>query len=129
MRKVLKSLLLPLLLLLSLCTTGQLRLPRLVSDGMILQRGADVKIWGWDTPNQAINIDFRDVTYLAKTTPEGTWEIKLPSLEAGGPYQMTISGSEVITLEDILIGDVWICSGQSNMELTMQKMHLFYLIP
>lgn len=126
MRKVLKSLLLPLLLLLSLCTTGQLRLPRLVSDGMILQRGADVKIWGWDTPNQAINIDFRDVTYLAKTTPEGTWEIKLPSLEAGGPYQMTISGSEVITLEDILIGDVWICSGQSNMELTMQRASPIY---
>ncbi len=126
MRKVLKPLLLPLLLLFSLYTTGQLRLPRLVSDGMILQRGADVKIWGWDTPNQAINIDFRDVTYLAKTTREGTWEIKLPSLEAGGPYQMTISGSEVITLEDILIGDVWICSGQSNMELTMQRASPIY---
>ncbi|MEQ8581523.1 MAG: sialate O-acetylesterase [Marinoscillum sp.] len=126
MSKILKAILLPTLLLLSLCGMGQLRLPRLVSDGMVLQRNTELKVWGWDTPGQHVSIAFREVTYLTKASPQGSWEIKLPSFGAGGPYQMVISGSEEIVLEDILIGDVWICSGQSNMELTMQRASPIY---
>ncbi len=95
---------------------SQVKLPQLISDGMVLQRNEELKLWGWASPGEKINIEFRKKKYSAKADKEGNWEVMLPQQKAGGPYKMTIKGKNEITLENILIGDVWLCSGQSNME-------------
>jgi len=96
-------------------SSGQIKLPRLVRDSMILQRETKINIWGWAAKNEKIRIKFNSKSYKTTTGSDGKWLIQLPSLKAGGPYTMDISGSNKIVLKEILIGDVWICSGQSNM--------------
>ena len=98
-----------------LTTSAQIKLPRLVTDSMVLQRDAEVKIWGWASPKEKITIRFQNKNYKTTTGPDGKWLVKLSPMKAGGPYIMDITGSNKITLKDILIGDVWFCSGQSNM--------------
>jgi len=108
--------LLPLLLLLNLeSINAQVRLPRLVRDSMILQRDTKINIWGWAAKNEKINIKFNKKSYKTTTGSDGKWLIQLPPMKAGGPYTMDIAGSNNLSLKEILIGDVWICSGQSNM--------------
>ncbi len=94
---------------------GQIKLPRLVRDSMILQRDTKINIWGWAAKNEKINIKFNSKSYKTTTGSDGKWLIQLPPMKAGGPYTMDIAGSNKIVLKEILIGDVWICSGQSNM--------------
>jgi sialate O-acetylesterase len=103
------------LLFISQAAFSQIKLPRLVRDSMILQRDTKVKIWGWAAKDEKVNIKFNGKTYKTKAGPDGKWSIQLLPMKAGGPYTMDISGSNKITLKDILIGDVWFCSGQSNM--------------
>lgn len=103
-----------------LLTTGgiaqaQLRLPKLISDGMVLQRDTPLRIWGWATPGERITIRFKNKSYKTVTGANGQWQTKLPPLAAGGPYTMEIAGTSRLEVKDILIGDVWFCSGQSNM--------------
>src|SRR6188768_4595288 len=94
---------------------AQVRLPRLVRDSMILQRDTKINIWGWAAKNEKISIKFNNKSYKTTTGSDGKWLIQLHPMEAGGPYTMDIAGSNKISLKEILIGDVWICSGQSNM--------------
>ena len=98
------------------------RLPRLISDGMVLQRDAAVKIWGWADKGEKVTIDFNGKTYNTAVDPDGKWMVTLSPSKAGGPYDMEIKGDNNITLKNILIGDVWLCSGQSNMELDMETL-------
>src|SRR5213595_607813 len=93
---------------------AQIKLPRLVRDSMVLQRDTKIKIWGWAAKDEKVKIKFDGKTYKTKTGADGKWSILLSPMKAGGPYTMDISGSNKITLKDILIGDVWFCSGQSN---------------
>jgi sialate O-acetylesterase len=93
----------------------QVKLPRLVRDSMILQRDAEVKIWGWASPGEKIKVSFQNKNYKAIADTEGKWMIALSPMKAGGPFTMNITGQNKIELKDILIGDVWFCSGQSNM--------------
>lgn len=110
------------LILFSLSINAQLRLPKLISDGMILQRDANLKLWGWGEKNQKVTIIFKNKTYTTSVTKKGGWMVKLPQQKAGGPYTMKItSNGQAIEIKDILIGDVWVCSGQSNMELPMRR--------
>ena len=97
----------------SIC--AQVRLPRLVRDSMILQRDTRINIWGWAAKNEKINIKFNNKSYKTTTGSDGKWLIQLQPMKGGGPYTMDITGSNKISLKEILIGDVWICSGQSNM--------------
>jgi sialate O-acetylesterase len=101
---------------------GLVRLPRLVSDGMVLQRGDSVRIWGWADADEKVTINFNGKTYSDIAGKDGKWAIKLNSLKAGGPYNMEINGSNHMTLKNILIGEVWVCSGQSNMDLPMSRL-------
>ncbi|CDZ23211.1 hypothetical protein CCDG5_0060 [[Clostridium] cellulosi] len=103
------------------CKTRQLLLHNMVSDGMVLQRNANVKVWGWAEPNERITVCFLGHTYRTTADSSGKWAVTLLKHEAGGPYEMEIEGSHKIVLHDILIGDVWICSGQSNMQLPMAR--------
>lgn len=101
--------------------SAQIRLPQLIADSMVLQRDAKLKVWGWASPNERITIRFHGKTFRAKTGADGKWMVVMPPMKAGGPYTMQLSASNTLTLHDILIGDVWFCSGQSNMVLPMER--------
>lgn len=103
------------LTLLSTNVDAQIRLPRLVRDSMVLQRDMPVKLWGWASPGERVRIRFQGKQFKATTAVNGKWSVQIPALQAGGPYTMDIEGNNHITLRDVLVGDVWICSGQSNM--------------
>lgn len=92
------------------------RLPKLVSDNMVLQRNAPLPIWGWADAGEKVTVQFRGQTYAAQPGGAGKWQVTLPPLPAGGPYTMTITGKNTLTVKNILLGDVWLGSGQSNME-------------
>lgn len=95
---------------------AQLRLPALVADHMVLQRDMPVPLWGWAKPGEKISISFKNKAYTAVADVAGKWSVRLAPQTAGGPFELTIKSPEnQITVKDILIGDVWICSGQSNM--------------
>jgi len=111
---------------LTVSAVGQVRLPKLISDGMVLQRNAHVKIWGWAAEGEKISIHFINSTYNTTADNKGNWHIILPKLKAGGPYNMQVDASNSIIIHNIMIGDVWICSGQSNMELNMQRVSPLY---
>ncbi|MFC5412084.1 sialate O-acetylesterase [Larkinella bovis] len=100
---------------------GQVRLPRLISDGLVLQRDTPIPVWGWASAGETVEVTLNSRTARTTTGPDGKWKLKLPALQAGGPYQLTITGSNRITMNDVWIGDVWICSGQSNMVLPMER--------
>ncbi|MBN1953281.1 MAG: sialate O-acetylesterase [Bacteroidales bacterium] len=114
------------LILITAPVFGQLRLPRLVSDGMVLQRNADVKIWGWAGKNEQVKLNFLGNEYQSKADKDGNWQFILSGLEAGGPYEMVLMASDTITLENILIGEVWVCSGQSQMDINMERVSPLY---
>nr|WP_148289350.1 sialate O-acetylesterase [Fibrella aestuarina] len=101
--------------LLSVGAQAQLRLPSLISDGMVLQRDKPLTIWGWAKAGEKISVRFNRKSYKATTDAGGTWRVTLPAMPAGGPFTMDVIGNTQLTVKDILLGDVWFCSGQSNM--------------
>lgn len=111
------------ILFFSLCSSSieaQLKVSKLFSDHAVLQRDQPIKVWGWTSLGTPITIFFNKKKYETKSDKEGRWQVTLPMMSQGGPYTMQIkSPTEEINLKDILIGDVWICSGQSNMEWTI----------
>src|SRR6185369_1769228 len=111
-----------LLLLINQAVFGQVRLPALVRDSMILQRDAKINIWGWAAKGEKISVKFNGKNFKTTTTADGKWLVQLSPMKAGGPFTMEISGKNKTILKDILIGDVWLCSGQSNMVHQM-KLH------
>ena len=113
-------------LLCSIVADGQVRLPRLISDGMVLQRGDSIKIWGWAAPGEEVKVDFVGHNYQTRADATGDWLIMLSPLPAGGPHIMKIDATNSITVADILVGDVWLCSGQSNMELPVRRVRPLY---
>jgi sialate O-acetylesterase len=104
----------------------RVKLPKLISDGMVLQRDANVKIWGWAAIHENISVSFHDSMYQTTANDSGVWEVMLTRLKAGGPFTMTLFASDTVTVQDVFIGDVWICSGQSNMELPMIMVRALY---
>lgn len=92
------------------------RLPSIFSDNMVLQQGMPVRIWGWADPGEKINLSFSEQWKTAVTNEEGKWSVLLDELNYGGPYEMIITGENEIILHNILVGEVWVSSGQSNME-------------
>ncbi|MBX2893801.1 MAG: sialate O-acetylesterase [Cyclobacteriaceae bacterium] len=105
----------------ALVTQAEIKLPRLISDGAILQRDTELKLWGWAEPGEKIELSFQNKTYSTTTGLNGTWIIKLPPQPAGGPHVLTFTAINQVAIKNILFGDVWVCSGQSNMELTLER--------
>lgn len=100
---------------------AQIRLPKLISDNMVLQRDQPVKIWGWASPKEKITLIFNKKTYKTITTGNGKWEILLPPRSAGTGYEIILKGKNEISIKNIAFGDVWLCSGQSNMVINMER--------
>ena len=113
---VVRCMLLLFLLATQLSSFSQVRLPKLISDGIVLQRDAKIKLWGWAKPGEKVSVQFLNKIYKTVTGANGQWTLELSKLKAGGPYEMKISGTNSIVIKDVLVGDVWLASGQSNME-------------
>ncbi|MDH7911721.1 sialate O-acetylesterase [Winogradskyella sp. SYSU M77433] len=96
-------------------SSGQVKLPTIFQDGMVLQRHTNIKVWGWASPGEKVRVKFNGKSKTTKTSRDGSWSIELPKMKAGGPFTLKVSGTNEIILNDVLIGDVWLCSGQSNM--------------
>ena len=95
---------------------SSLRLPTLFTDHMVLQRGKPINVWGWDAPGQKVTISLNGKSVTTTASSDGRFRAELPKQKEGGPYRLEVSGSTSRAIEDVLIGEVWICSGQSNME-------------
>jgi sialate O-acetylesterase len=95
---------------------AQFGVPAFFSDHMVLQREKPVPVWGWDKPGSTVKVTLDGKTYFAVTPPDGKFRAVLPPMKAGGPYEMTVEGSGTVQIHDVYVGEVWICSGQSNME-------------
>jgi sialate O-acetylesterase len=110
-----------LFVLVCLCSdrvNATVKLPRLISNGMVLQCDTPLKIWGWADPAEKVKVEFLGKKYQTKADKQGNWKVELPAISAGGPYTMKVNE---ILIKDILMGDVWLCSGQSNMELFVYR--------
>ena len=101
---------------------GEVRLPAVFSDHMVLQQQSNVAIWGWAKKGSTIIVtpSWSNKSAFTKTDTAGKWRLYITTPEAGGPYQITVSDGVPFVLNDILIGEVWLCSGQSNMEMPMK---------
>lgn len=116
-----KNILLGFAVLLTGTTNAQLRLPKIFGDSMVLQRNAPLRIWGWASPAETITIQFHNQSKTVQTNASGTWEAVLAAEPAGGPYNLQVKGKTTITLQGLLMGDLWVCSGQSNMEMPVNS--------
>ncbi|MDR0507525.1 MAG: beta galactosidase jelly roll domain-containing protein [Dysgonamonadaceae bacterium] len=97
--------------------SATVKLPSVISDNMMIQRDMPITIWGWSDKGETVSLTFNNQTVKTKAGKDGVWKAELKAMPYGGPYQMTIKGkSNTIQLSNILIGDIWVCSGQSNME-------------
>ncbi len=95
---------------------GAVKLPALLSDRMVLQRDVPLRFWGTAEPGERVTVRFRAAERLATADAGGRWELFLPPQQAGGPDDVKVSGTNELTLRDVLVGEVWLASGQSNME-------------
>lgn len=99
-----------------------MRLSSILSDGMVLQRNSAVPLWGMTGADQTVQIFFNEKEYSIQSDSGGVWRTTLKEMEAGGPYEMRLlSGDQEVVIRDILIGDVWVLGGQSNMELPIRR--------
>jgi len=99
---------------------AEVRLPALFSDNMVLQQGMDLPVWGWADDGEEVKISFRGKTAKVKAKG-GKWTVKLGKFRAGGPDALVVEGKNRIELKNVLVGEVWVCSGQSNMELALNN--------
>ena len=100
---------------------ADVRVSALFGDHMVVQRDRPIHVWGWAAPGETVSVAFRGEAAVATASPEGRWSIYLEPAEAGGPYDLAIDGENSIRLTDILVGDVWVGSGQSNMDWPLEK--------
>jgi sialate O-acetylesterase len=96
---------------------AEVRLPKIFGSHMVLQQEQPLTIWGWAQPDETVTVQFLGESKQAKANARGEWKAVLPAAKAGGPHKLTVSGSSTVEFDDVLVGEVWLCSGQSNMEM------------
>jgi sialate O-acetylesterase len=111
----------PVLLLVSIMTMGQVSMPQIFQNNMVLQMDKPIPIWGWAPPGAEVIVKLGTDQKVVKADTKGKWLVKLNPMPAGGPHTLLINGSNSIRLKNILIGDVWICGGQSNMQWKLKQ--------
>lgn len=99
-----------------------IKLPAFFMDNMVLQQQTDAPVWGWAIPKKEVRVapSWTDEVYKTRADKEGRWKLSLPTPKAGGPYEIRLSDGEELTLKNVMLGEVWICAGQSNMEMPMK---------
>lgn len=103
---------------------ADVKLPAIFSDHMVLQQKQTNRVWGWDAPGTVVKVEFSGQTVSGTADGEGKWSVKLDPVPANAkPQQLTVAGSSVRVIQDVLVGEVWLCSGQSNMGFTVNRAH------
>jgi len=104
---------------------GDVRLPAVIGGNMVLQRGMQVPIWGWAAPGERVTVSgsWGNESWEGTADKDGKWTVRIKVPAAGGPYEMTVSGKNTVTVKNILVGEVWVCSGQSNMRMGVGLVH------
>ena len=100
---------------------AEVKLPHLISDHAIFQRDMPVRVWGWAAAGENVRVSIAGKAATATTDRHGNWQVELPAIAAGGPYDLTVDGKNHLVVHDILVGEVWIAAGQSNMEYILVK--------
>ena len=100
---------------------AEVRLPVIFQSNMVLQRGKPIQVWGWADPKEKIELSLNGQSLSVVANKRGKWHGELAALEAGGPYNLIVRGKNTVTLGDVMIGDVWICGGQSNMQWNVSQ--------
>jgi sialate O-acetylesterase len=111
------------LALCALPACADIKLPAIISDHMLIQQQMPVRVWGKAAPGEAVSVEMAGARASSVADGSGKWEAYLPPSNAGGPFEMTIAGANRITVHDVLVGEVWVGSGQSNMELPMTRVN------
>lgn len=108
-------------LLTALSVSAKVSLPSLVGDNMVLQRNTSVNVWGKAKAGAkvSVSVSWSKERYRTKADPDGNWRVRVATADAGGPHTMTISDGEPVTVRGIMLGEVWLCCGQSNMEMPL----------
>ena len=109
------------LLIFNVIANANVRMPLVFSDGMVLQRDKEIPIWGFADANESVEVHFNKQIKKTIADKNGKWTINLAAEKAGGPFELIIIGKNKITIKNVLVGEVWICSGQSNMEFQVFK--------
>lgn len=119
---VILSFFLSFFVLCSLTMFGEVKLPAIFGDNMVLQQQTEAAIWGKASPRKSVKVttSWNNKSYTTTSDVDGNWKLKVQTPAAGGPYNITISDGKALTLKNVLIGEVWVCSGQSNMEMPMR---------
>ncbi|MEI6150729.1 MAG: sialate O-acetylesterase [bacterium] len=99
--------------------SADVRLPKTLTDNMVLQRDRPIRVWGWAEPNEAVKVTLADTSEATRADATGEWKVELPALKEGDNLTLTVTGKNTLTLTNVIMGDVWLCSGQSNMEMTL----------
>jgi sialate O-acetylesterase len=110
-----------LLLAVAAPAAADVRLPGVFGDHMVLQRDRPVRVWGWADAGEKVTVKIAGRTATTETGADGRWQVELSPLKAGGPHRLTVRGKNTIRVEDVLVGEVWLCSGQSNMAWTVDR--------
>lgn len=109
------------LMLIGVQSRADVRLPEIFSDHMVLQANVEAPVWGWAEAGEAVTVSINGVTAKTTARADGKWQVKLAKLTAGGPYKLEVAGKNQLSVNDVLIGEVWLGSGQSNMAMTMNR--------
>ncbi|MEQ9297883.1 MAG: sialate O-acetylesterase [Cyclobacteriaceae bacterium] len=113
-------------LAISLCVSAtamaEIQVAKVFGDNMVLQRDEQVTIWGWGTPGERLTLTINDQVFKGRVNKEGSWSVEIGEFPAGGPYEMEIKGLNSIKLQNVMFGEVWLCSGQSNMQYTLRML-------
>jgi sialate O-acetylesterase len=100
---------------------ADVRVPSLIGDNMVLQQGRKDRVWGWAAPGERVSVTFQNRTARTTADQQGRWQVLVGPFKSGGPYTLTVAGANTLTFKNVLVGDVWVCSGQSNMEWILQN--------
>lgn len=100
---------------------ADVKLPHVFGSHMVLQQSQELPVWGWADPGETVKVTLGGHSVSTQADANGKWTVKLPAMKAGGPHEVTVAGKNSITLSDVLIGEVWVCSGQSNMEFPVTR--------
>lgn len=108
--------------------TAKVRLPQLFQSGMVVQRNKPIPVWGTADARQQVTVRWQRRQYTTQAAADGSWRLDLPPAKAGGPYILEVSGepADAIVLTDVLVGDVWLCSGQSNVDIPIERVYPQY---
>ncbi|WP_338731588.1 sialate O-acetylesterase [Mangrovimonas cancribranchiae] len=116
-----KSIIILLVCLVTCTIQAEVTLPKLFSEGMVLQQKQDIPVWGWANVDEEVTVQFKNQTQKTIANKDGRWKVVLKPEVAGGPFLLKVSGRNSIVVSDVYVGEVWVCSGQSNMEFTVKQ--------